>query len=1058
MRPATAPSRMPWLSRLSERLPLMARVMLGASLSLIVAGALLLVVNTGEDADYSRAQIEEELADEMEFLLPTISEWTVIGDYATIEQLLRQRVKRVNIDYMAWTNAGGKTLEAIDKEAALRAPGWFVRWVRVPSPRASRTLSIGGRNYGQVTIGMTATPTHNRLWDAFLSDLTLLVLGLALDLACILLIVRIGLRPLAALDQGVHALERGDMSARIPLQGSPEFLRVIVAFNHMADAVTSAHVSLQKEVERLAVTLSSIGDGVIACDAEGRVEFINPVAEALTGWTSAEVEGRPLSQVFVIIREATRETVECPVGRAIREGVVVGLANHTLLIARDGAERPIADSAAPIRQADGHILGAVLVFRDQTEERRTLDRLTLAASVVDNSLNAITVTDPQQRIIEVNPAFTRITGYSRAEALGQTPRMLSSGRQDAGFYAAMWSAIKTTGHWHGEIWNRHKDGNVYPEELSVVAVKDEDGTVIRYVGIFSDISRVKAQEAQLRHMAHYDVLTGLPNRALLADRMKVALAQAERSGEKLAVCYLDLDGFKPINDTWGHATGDRLLEVVAERLRDAVRGGDTAARMGGDEFVLLLANLTNMEECALALSRLLQAVAQPMIVDGMPLTITASIGVTIFPDDGADTDRLLRHADQALYTAKEAGRNRYHLFDPRHNLAVRQRRTIMARLETALDEGEFCLYYQPKVDMRAGTVIGAEALIRWRHPERGLLQPDEFLPLLEGSALEVRIGEWVIEAALSQMDDWRACGLDLPVAVNIAPAHLGRSDFTDRLKELLDRHPDTAPNRLELEVLESAALDDIEHVSNLITACQRIGVAFALDDFGTGYSSLTYLKRLPAELIKIDQSFVHDMLGDTDDLAIVEGVIGLAEAFHISVIAEGVETVEQGLALIHLGCTLGQGYGIALPMPAQDLPGWIATWRNDPSWRQASSSWSRNEAVLLGAELDHRIWIEELQVFVDNDSADDTQLPPMNFHLCRFGRWYHGPGLLRYGDITEFQALDPLHRNTHALGEEIRILCRSGRHDEARARMTVLTALRDDLVTHLHALSEVIKT
>ncbi|KAF0164539.1 MAG: diguanylate cyclase/phosphodiesterase with PAS/PAC sensor(s) [Rhodocyclaceae bacterium] len=927
-----------WLARLWARLSLIARVMFSASLALAVAGALLLLVSTGKEASFSRAQIEEQLAGEMDSALPAIAEWAVIGDYANIEQVLRLRVKRADIRYIAWTNASGNTLEALDKDVALHAPGWFVQWTGVSSPRESRALSIGGRNYGQLAIEMTATPALNRLWEAFLGHLFILAIALGLDFAGILLILKSGLRPLAALRQGARALENGEMSARITSRGSPELADVIAAFNRMAAALESTQEALRHESERLSVTLSSIGDGVLAADTEGRVTFMNPLAEALTGWKEEEALGHSVLEVFRIVSETSRDEVDCPVGRCLREGVVVGLANHTLLIARDGTERPIADSAAPIRHRDGRIAGAVLVFRDQTEERRTLDRLALAASVSEHSLNGVIITDAQQRIIEVNPAFTRITGYSRAETLGQTPRMLSSGRHDTDFYAAMWSEIQATGQWRGEIWNRHKDDKIFPEELSIVAVKDEEGTAIRYIGIFSDISQIKTQEAQLRQMAHYDPLTGLPNRMLLADRMKVALATAARSGEKLAVCYLDIDGFKPVNDTWGHATGDRLLQEVAGRMRDTVRGGDTVARLGGDEFVLLLANTTDLEQCEASLARILQSVTQPILIDGASLTITASVGITLFPDDKADADTLLRHADQAMYAAKEAGRNRFHLFDPRHDHATRARHSFLARMETALALGELCLHYQPKVDMRKGTVIGAEALIRWHHPERGMLLPAEFLPLLEGSALEIKIGEWVMNAALTQMDTWRAAGLTLPVSVNIAPPHLASADFLDRLKEQLDRHPGTPKNGLELEVLESVALDDIEHVSRLIAACQGIGVAFALDDFGTGYSSLTYLKRLPVGLIKIDQSFVRDMQGNSEERAIVAGVVGLADAFHSDVIAEGVETVEQGLMLIHLGCSLAQGYCIARPMPAHEMPGWIATWQPDPAWLQAPAA------------------------------------------------------------------------------------------------------------------------
>jgi len=1039
------------------RLSLVARLMLGAGFAIVVTGSLGLWISTGKDADFASDQLERHLAENAESLFPTLSEWVVIGDYANIEQVLQLWVKHTDIERITWTNVGGQTLTASDKANAPQAPGWFVRWSGVTSPQLSRALVLGQHNYGQVTLVMTATPAIDRLWDRFLSHLTLLALELGLVLVGILLILRNGLRPLAALNLGARALERGELSARIQPQGSPELVRVIDAFNRMAEQLQAAQVAISQESERLAVTLSSIGDGVIATDAEGRIEFMNPVAEALTGWTAAEAARRSIRQVFPIINESSRQEADSPVERVIREGTVVGLANHTLLIARDGSERPIADSAAPIRQSDGHITGAVLVFRDQTQDRQTLSRLNMAASVFENSLNGVAITDAEQRIIEINPAFTRITGYSREDVIGQTPRLLASGRQDAAFYASMWTEIVTTGQWRGEIWNRHKDGHVYPEDLSIVAIKDRDDKLIRYVGVFGDISQIKAQQEKLQHLAHYDALTGLPNRALLTDRMRVALAQAERSGERLAVCYLDLDGFKLVNDTWGHVTGDRLLEQIAERLRGAVRGGDTVARMGGDEFVLLLANLADIDECGATLLRVLHDVAEPITVEGATLKVSASIGVTLFPDDGADADRLLRHADQALYAAKQAGRNCYQLFDPIHNLAVRQRQTLLARLETALAQGEFCLYYQPKVDMRAGTVIGAEALIRWRDPERGLIAPIDFLPQMEGTALEIEVGEWVIDSALAQMDAWRAVGLNLPLAVNIAPPHLARIDFVARLQSLLQRHPDTPPKGLELEVLESAALNDINHVSKLIEACQRIGVDFALDDFGTGYSSLTYLKRLPAQLIKIDQSFVRDILVDVEDLAIVEGVIGLAEAFHINVIAEGIESVEQGLALLHLGCSLGQGYVIARPMPASEMVGWVAAWRQHPLWQQAYVSWSRDDAVLLGAELDHRLWIDQLQACLDAGKAGAVKLPTMDFHLCRFGRWYHGPGQVRYGSICEYQELNALHQRIHAVGNEIGTLCNAGQHGQASVCMTELTALRDQFVAQLHVLAEVIK-
>jgi diguanylate cyclase (GGDEF)-like protein/PAS domain S-box-containing protein len=657
------------LSSFWARFPLITRVMFTAGLAMIVAGSLLLLVSIGKEAEFAGARIEEQLSNEMESLLPAISEWVVLGDYANIEQVLRVKAAHADIQSVVWRNARGKTLSAGSVNEVLRAPNWFAHWTRVTPSQSSHPLLIGGRSYGEVTISMTSVPTQNRLWASFLDQLGILVMALGIDFIGVLFVLKNGLRPLVALTESANQMARGDYIGRIPLQGSPELLSVIVAFNRMADGVASAQGELYAEAERLGVTLSSIGDAVIATDAEGRIEFMNPVAVALTGWTASEAVGRSILQVFVAINETTREEEECPVGQAISEGVIVALADHALLVARDGAERSVAGTSAPMRLADGRILGAVLVFSDQTEERRTRARLALAASVFENSLNGIVIISAQQRIIEINPAFTRITGYCRAEALGQTPNLLFSELHNAGIYAAMWSEINAIGQWHGEILNPHKEGVIQPLELAIVAVKGEDGTAIRYIGVLSDIPQLKAQEMQLRQMAHYDALTGLPNRALLADSLKMALAHAERAGEKLAVCYLDLDGFKPVNDTWGHAMGDRLLEKVARRLRDNVRGGDTVARLGGDEFVLLLTNSCDTKQCEISLSRILQSVAQPYSIEDVELRVSASIGVALYPEDATDPDTLLRHADQALYMAKENGRNRYSLYDSGHSHA-----------------------------------------------------------------------------------------------------------------------------------------------------------------------------------------------------------------------------------------------------------------------------------------------------------------------------------------------------------------------------------------------------
>ena len=578
------------------------------------------------------------------------------------------------------------------------------------------------------------------------------------------------------------------------------------------------------------------------------------------------------------------------------------------------------------------------MLEQQIEERtRTQSQLELAASVFSHAREGILITDNQGNIVEVNAMFTQITGYSREEAIGRNPRiLLSSGRHEKAFFAARAQALQKHGHWVGEVWNRRKNGEDFAEMLTVSVVRDPAGAVLNYVALFTDITPLKKHQDELEHIAHYDALTGMPNRVLLADRLQQAMLQSQRRNSALAVAYLDLDGFKPVNDQHGHEVGDQLLVTLSQRMKASLRESDTLARIGGDEFVALLVDIGERRDCELLLSRLLQAAATPVRVDGALLQLSASIGVTLYPQDNADADQLVRHADQAMYLAKQAGKNRFHLFDVAQDAAIQSQRESLEHIRVALDRQEFVLYYQPKVNMRTGAIIGAEALIRWQHPERGLLAPAAFLPVIEGQPISIEIGEWVIQTALAQMALWRGAGLDIGVSVNIGALQLQQPGFVARLGTLLAAHPTVPAQSLELEILETSALEDMAQISEVMHACQAIGVRFALDDFGTGYSSLTYLKRLPAELLKIDQSFVRDMLTDVDDLAIVKGVIGLASAFRRSVIAEGVETVAHGQTLLALGCDLAQGYGIARPMPAADLPGWARQWRPDVGWMDAA--------------------------------------------------------------------------------------------------------------------------
>ncbi len=592
-----------------------------------------------------------------------------------------------------------------------------------------------------------------------------------------------------------------------------------------------------------------------------------------------------------------------------------------------------------IRGGDGQMKYLLGISEDITESKNAQERLLLTANVFTHAREGILITDAAGVIVDVNESFSRITGYSRAQALGQTPHILSSGHQTPEFYQAMWSALQRDGQWYGEVWNRRQNGEVYAEMLNISAVSDAQGRVQNYVALFSDITAIKEHEKELEHIAHYDVLTGLPNRVLLADRLHQAMTQNVRRGMQLAVVYLDLDGFKNVNDQHGHGLGDLLLRQVATRMKLALREGDTLARIGGDEFVAVLIDLDDGPKVVPLLNRLLAAAAEPVQQDGLLLQTSASLGVTFYPQtDALEADQLLRQADQAMYQAKLSGKNRFHFFDAEQDRTTRGHFESLERIRQALADREFVLYYQPKVNMRSGAVIGVEALIRWQHPEKGLLAPAQFLPVIEEHALAVEVGEWVIDTAIRQNEHWQNEGLDLPVSVNVGARQLQQVNFVGRLQALLAAHPQFRPSQLEIEILETSALKDIAGVSQLIEDCHRMGVLFALDDFGTGYSSLSYLKHLRVSMLKIDQSFVRDMLDDPDDSAILQGVIGLAVAFKRQVIAEGVETTAHANMLLQLGCELGQGYGIARPMPAAELPDWVRRWLKNPSWGHGAPS------------------------------------------------------------------------------------------------------------------------
>ncbi|NOT16963.1 MAG: EAL domain-containing protein [Sulfuriferula sp.] len=947
--------------KLWRNLGLLPRLLSGILLFVALVAAVILIDHMRQERELGEQRAQAMLRQTAVFMLPTIVEHSVLGDYVSIKQDLQTQAKlRPEILQLMWRDGYGASVLGTDTAPVNNiAPSWFVNWLGLAAQKLTIPLEYSGQQYGDMTMTFNPAVKNNQLWQDFRRYIGFVLVGMVAISLFVYTVLRRGLMTIRRLVAAVGEMQSGNYQFTVLEQGSPDVRALVRAFNegnlrlgrlikdlHKRDllqveqleeistknfalqeqhrAVSAAAIlvetdlagnityvndkfvllsgytheallgkhhrmmnsaahssaffatlwatigrgqvwhgelcnrtqqggvywldvtivpildektrqplrykaicfdisarkmlesSLYLEKERAEVTLSSIGDAVLTTDVHGNINFINQVAEQLTGWSLADAQGQAVENVFNIVNEDSRVRVENPARQALREGTVVALANHTVLIARHGAEYNIEDSAAPIFMSDGRLLGCVLVFHDVTDKHKLMR-------------------------------------------------------------AVRWQA----GH---------------------------------------------------------DTLTNLPNRALLNEQFARSLANARRNNTLSAVCLLDLDEFKPINDTYGHEIGDKVLVEIAHRLNLAMRGDDTVARLGGDEFVLLLNDFRAISEIEIALRRIMQAVAQPCAVGSIAMSVNASIGLTVYPLDDVDADTLMRHADQAMYQAKQAGRNRYYLFDLDNDLATRTSLERIQRVKEALQNNELVLFYQPKVNMRTGEIQGMEALLRWQHPELGLVLPLDFLPLVEQTDLIVAIGEWVIAQALRQISAWLAMGKQWEISVNIAGLHFQRLDFCQRLAMILANHADVPPHLLEIEILESATVGDLHCAHTTIIGCQALGVRFALDDFGTGYSSLSYLKHLPVNVLKIDQSFVRDILIDKSGVALTEAVIGLASVFNCEVIAEGVETREHSAMLLRLGCDYGQGYGIARPIPVAQVLAWADAWQAEGGWQAGYES------------------------------------------------------------------------------------------------------------------------
>ncbi|TAK63341.1 EAL domain-containing protein [Methylobacter sp.] len=708
-------------------------------------------------------------------------------------------------------------------------------------------------------------------------------------------------------------------------------------------------------------------------------------------------------------------------------------------------------NALPQRLADGSTLWHGFIT-DITERKQVEAELQVAA-IAFESQEGMVITDTNNVIVKVNQAFTKITGYSSEELINRKMNILKSGYHDTEFYIAMWNSLLRTGTWQGEIWNRHKNGQIRPEFVTITAVKNNDGKVINYVATYTDITERKVIEEKINNLAFYDPLTQLPNRVLLADRMHQTLARCRRNQEIAAICMLDLDGFKQVNDMLGHAAGDQLLCDVAQRLQECIRQEDTAARFGGDEFALLLGGFTKVDECEQTLERIVTSIAAPYRIAGQVAHISASIGVTLFPEDSSDPDLLLRHADQVMYEVKQTSKNGYQLFNSVHAKRNQTAQDFLKKIGVALIKGQFELYYQPKIDCRQGKVVGAEALVRWNHPILGLLSPFEFIPVIEHDDLIIALGEWTIQEALRQLVEWRKAGFDIQISVNISARQLRNQEFPERLQSILAGYDVEIIERLEIEVVETAALENVIVGGDAIRKCRSMGVRVALDDFGTGFSSLANLKHLAVDVLKIDLSFISGMLATSGDMAIVKSVIGLAASFRLQVVAEGVEHVDQVLMLLELGCDVMQGYGLARPMTAKQMNLWLVGFTPDPLWSlSASHLTSRNYFELLQAEVNHRYWTEQVLTNLDDPRDQTTPESLRDYRQCRFGQWYYDESASHFHTISEFHALDAVHQNVHQTAARLCEHHRAGMKIEADAAKAQLLVLQQNMISLLHSL------
>jgi diguanylate cyclase (GGDEF)-like protein/PAS domain S-box-containing protein len=674
-----------------------------------------------------------------------------------------------------------------------------------------------------------------------------------------------------------------------------------------------AQQQLQMSEEKFAKAFHSSPDGLlISRQSDGLLVEVNDGFSRITGYHSALSLDRTTLDLGIWVDLNERQQL---LEQLNRDGFVKDFTSH--IRRRDGQIRLCEISSRPLPIGGEDCM--LTIARDITERHQMQEKLQLAATVFESTAEGVLITDTRQRINAVNRAFSEITGYSEGEAIGETPRLLASGLHDSAFYAAMWYQLTAEGHWQGEISNRRKNGEIYPSWLTISAVRNRDKFITHFVAVFADISSLKQAQARLDYQAHHDPLTGLPNRTLFESRLHAALTHCKEAKSLGAVLFLDLDRFKHINDSLGHPVGDLLLKGIAQRLKENLRDIDTVARLGGDEFIILLPGLQTAGDADVIATKLLNSFSAPFQAGEHEFFISTSIGTALFPTDGADVATLIKNADAAMYRSKAKGRNRVENYTRDLTAQASERIALEHELRRAIERNEFTLSYQPKVSLLTQRLVGAEALIRWTHPTFGEVPPERFIPLAEENGMILQIGEWVLETACQQLHQWnQRYDVFGSLSVNLAGAQLRQPNLVTRIEQLLTQY-ELQPGCLQLEITENFIMSQTEEALSVLHRLKKLGVQLAIDDFGTGYSSLSYLKRLPLDILKIDQSFVRGLPDDPHDAAIVRAIIALGRSMQLTVIAEGVETLEQQQFLADEGCEQIQGYIVSLPLRPEEF-------------------------------------------------------------------------------------------------------------------------------------------